>query len=614
MHSNFSSPHSAYGSNTLSTSTTVVSTFSATSSVSPSPIASPLVSLRNAKAATTSPVRFPSPFKSFKSAPSPSPQVMNETISNIMQDEGGASQSQSFPKSPGSPSARPLYSPKPSPGVRPNVQSPAPSASAPAAVSYNQLPAIDRVHRYVVTGTLQQSLFGVVKLAFDRVLKQQVAIKISRRERAQQQQTRSGVSVLENVRREAAVMQYLHERSAAGNLNRAPVEKRKSLYAEMFANMTVNELLNNKGGPGTASANGGGGGGKKAKRMSSRATQHMRGDERMVDDDSGFSTPTSAANLAAAETDTEDSEMRPYTPSSRMGISISTPSSQSSQSSTYSGLSSPVSHQLPTGPMDATDLEGERYICRYVEEMEDESFHYLVTDFIPAGDLYSMLTSFPQHRLSEVQARGLFRQMVLGVKYLHLRNVAHLDMSLENMCLDMEDAVRIIDFGVAALHPFTPTSFQTQLLLLPLRLFSHLLPALLQLSAFPTACRQSFVVQRAVCAQPSPLVSVQAREGAVRQAGQDPLHVARAVPGSGVGRLRQRRLLAGRHPVLSADGPPALPAGGEQRCVVPCHLQRTMAVAADPQAGLRSRIHTPVGPGAEPHQLHPQAAGDQTDM
>ena len=474
------------------TATTFVSTFSSTSSASSSPIGSPLLARRNAArpmSGSSASAKFPSPFKSLKSgAASSQCAIVNETISSIMRDDSSVTSASSPSKSPGSP--KHLYSPKPSPGVRPNVASPAPSStsSAASAISYNNLPAIDRVHRYVVTGTLQQSLFGVVKLAFDRVLQQQVAIKISRRERAQQQQTRSGVSVLENVRREAAVMQYLHERSASAHVGKAAPDTRKSLYAEMFAHMTVSEPLNKPQSqtrdaflatcsPSPSASTSGIVGGKKAKRMSSRATMHSRvqeevaverayGEERMVDDDTAQSTAMGAPVESESES---DSDMRSSTPSSvsssRVSVVVSTPSSSNTAASSV--YASPTHQQqrqqqpLPAGPLDATDLEGERYICKYVEELEDDFFHYLVTDFIPAGDLYSMLTSFPQHRLSEVQARGLFRQMVLGVKYLHLRNVAHLDMSLENMCLDSLDAVRIIDFGVAALHPFTPTSFQT---------------------------------------------------------------------------------------------------------------------------------------------------------
>ena len=429
-------------------------------------------------------LKFPLSFKPFKPSPS-------EVISSIMQQEEQRAAAASSPSSStaaaGSSSLSPrhLPSPKPSPGVRQTVASPAPAASSVGAglVAYNTLPAIDRVHRYVVTGTLQQSLFGVVKLAFDRLGRQQVAIKISRAERAQQQLTRTGVSVLENVRREAAVMQYLAQRSASGQLARQPAEKRRSIYAEMFANMTVNEILNNAGGSSSRAAQPQSqsqspqqqAGGRKVKRMSSRATIHSRvAEERMSVDDDGCGLQASISSTVQ-ESDSEgdcDSVMRSPTPSSSSSFSFSsqtprlstnsgnTPTSLAGSSFASSAPSPSAACHSP-GPIDSTDLEGERYICRYVEELEDEHFHYLVTDFIPAGDLYSMLTSFPQHRLSEHQARGLFRQMVLGVKYLHLRNVAHLDMSLENMCLDMDDAVRIIDFGVAALHPFTPTAYQT---------------------------------------------------------------------------------------------------------------------------------------------------------
>ena len=523
-------------------SMTVVSSFSSTSTVastspspgnSPSPMArrpsmlkpsqSPSPSSNGSSAST---LRFASPFRSHKQ--SSSPHIQNEAISQIMQEEsppsGGSPNGTGNFKSPGSPRALP--SPKPSPGVRAQVASPAPtpSTSPSAVVAYNQLPAIDRLHRYVVTGTLQQSLFGVVKLAFDRVGRQLVAIKISRRERAQQQTTRSGVSVLENVRREAAVMQYLHDRSASGTNNRFP-ERRKSLYAEMLAHMTANSQDSKQ------LANGGssGMGGKKVKRMSSRATTQQRmqggGDERMnIDDDNATQQAVNGNSVGDSDSEASDSDARMSTPSSMLHrISVSTPSGYStttyeaspSHSSTFSsssisspsgyssGFATPQTQSPPSSGTDPLDVEGEKYICRYVEELEDEYFHYLVTEFVPAGDLYSMLTSFPQHRLTENQARGLFRQMVLGVRYLHVRNVAHLDMSLENMwyvhttqhtthsysslsavlahfrmaahpcwlsslccllclcSLDMEDSVRIIDFGVSALHPFTPTAYQT---------------------------------------------------------------------------------------------------------------------------------------------------------
>ena len=313
------------------------------------------------------------------------------------------------PRSPGGFNAA-LYSPKPSPGVRVAVPSPAPSNSAsnPPA-SYTVLPALDRCHRYVVTGTLQQSLFGVVKLAFDRQLKVQVAIKISRRERAAIQQTRSGVSVLENVKREAAVMRYMHERSSHFHGASADASR-----------MSLQDYTSS-------------GGARKAK-LSSRALQAQK------------------ANM-----DDTDMAVDQVQHKKENGLAVDSP-----PISTDSDNESAEDARMAQDEMsDGGDLsaDGEQYICKFIEELEDEYFHYLVTEFVPAGDLYSMLTSFPQHRLSEAAARTLFTQMVLGTKWMHDRNIAHLDMSLENMCMDANDTIRVIDFGVAAIHPFTPTSF-----------------------------------------------------------------------------------------------------------------------------------------------------------
>jgi serine/threonine protein kinase len=91
-----------------------------------------------------------------------------------------------------------------------------------------------------------------------------------------------------------------------------------------------------------------------------------------------------------------------------------------------------------------------------IEEMDDEYFHYLITEFVSGGDLHSLLLSLPNHRLQEPQAKYLFRQLAKGVRYLHQHNVAHLDLSLENVCVSNTGKAKIIDFGVAVIHPLAP--------------------------------------------------------------------------------------------------------------------------------------------------------------
>jgi serine/threonine protein kinase len=277
--------------------------------------------------------------------------------------------------------------------------------------NYSVLPALERIHRFVITGTLQQSLFGVVKLAFDRLTKRQVAIKISRRDLSQASQARSGVTVLENVKREAQVLRYMfehrHVSTCQKNKNGSVEVKLPSVpnISDGFSQMDITDAGESKDSSSTNSP-----------------TQQLS---------EGGAGP-------AASSDASTTEMSSSTSSapSSMGLGLSQPPSKDDQ----------------------VLCEGAGYICDIVDEMEDDFFHYLITEFVPGGDLYSILTTFPQHRLTENQARFVFRQVVLGVKHLHDNHIAHLDLSLENICLDAQENIRVIDFGVAALHPLTPSS------------------------------------------------------------------------------------------------------------------------------------------------------------
>lgn len=258
---------------------------------------------------------------------------------------------------------------------------------------------MERIHRFVITGTLQQSLFGVVKLAFDRLTKRQVAIKISRRDLSQAGQARSGVTVLENVKREAQVLRYMAEHRTQGRCQKnnlcQPEMKLPTVpnISDNFSQMDITD-----------------------------GSSHE-----LVD-----ASPTHRIELNGVDvTGKIDSD------SDRMVVSTSV------------GVDDEGSKEL---------CEGASYICDIIDELEDEFFHYLISEFVPGGDLYSILTTFPQHRLTESQARFVFRQVVLGVKHLHDNHIAHLDLSLENICLDATETVRIIDFGVAALHPLTPST------------------------------------------------------------------------------------------------------------------------------------------------------------
>ena len=45
--------------------------------------------------------------------------------------------------------------------------------------------------------------------------------------------------------------------------------------------------------------------------------------------------------------------------------------------------------------------KGKKSIAGFYDEVEAESFHYLISEYISGGDLFSVLTAQPQHKVSE---------------------------------------------------------------------------------------------------------------------------------------------------------------------------------------------------------------------
>jgi serine/threonine protein kinase len=62
--------------------------------------------------------------------------------------------------------------------------------------------------------------------------------------------------------------------------------------------------------------------------------------------------------------------------------------------------------------------------------------------------------------LNESLMRVWFRQLVLAIHCLHQNHIAHLDISAENVCIDARGQMKLIDFGVAVMHPNSPNHLQ----------------------------------------------------------------------------------------------------------------------------------------------------------
>lgn len=86
---------------------------------------------------------------------------------------------------------------------------------------------------------------------------------------------------------------------------------------------------------------------------------------------------------------------------------------------------------------------------------EDDDRVYLVMELCSRGEIYSLLRRRRQENggaagvLSENEARGILRDVVAGLKFLHSRGIIHRDLKLSNILLSESGEAKIADFGLA---------------------------------------------------------------------------------------------------------------------------------------------------------------------
>ncbi|XP_054999290.1 maternal embryonic leucine zipper kinase isoform X2 [Sorex araneus] len=89
-----------------------------------------------------------------------------------------------------------------------------------------------------------------------------------------------------------------------------------------------------------------------------------------------------------------------------------------------------------------------QHICQLYQVLETASTIFLVLEYCPGGELFDHIIS--QDRLSEEEARVVFRQIVSAVAYVHSQGYAHRDLKPENLLFDECHKLKLIDFGLCA--------------------------------------------------------------------------------------------------------------------------------------------------------------------
>ncbi|EGR31045.1 protein kinase domain protein, partial [Ichthyophthirius multifiliis] len=78
---------------------------------------------------------------------------------------------------------------------------------------------------------------------------------------------------------------------------------------------------------------------------------------------------------------------------------------------------------------------------------QDRDNLYLIMDFMEGGDLRYHIAK--QKRFTEEQTKFFVVNILLGLEYLHKRNIIHRDIKPENLVLDNQGYVKITDLGIA---------------------------------------------------------------------------------------------------------------------------------------------------------------------
>ena len=78
-----------------------------------------------------------------------------------------------------------------------------------------------------------------------------------------------------------------------------------------------------------------------------------------------------------------------------------------------------------------------------------EYLHFAL-DFCSGGELFYFLSQ--KSRFTEEEARFYFAEMLLGLEFVHDKNILYRDLKPENIFIDIDGHIKLADFGLSKLR------------------------------------------------------------------------------------------------------------------------------------------------------------------
>ena len=93
------------------------------------------------------------------------------------------------------------------------------------------------------------------------------------------------------------------------------------------------------------------------------------------------------------------------------------------------------------------ELKGHSSFVQLKEVKQDDKIIYLVMEYVPAGDLFELLTD--KRRFKKSLASFYLAQIVIMIEYLHDLDIIYRDLKPENLLLCMNGYLKLNDFGLS---------------------------------------------------------------------------------------------------------------------------------------------------------------------
>lgn len=87
------------------------------------------------------------------------------------------------------------------------------------------------------------------------------------------------------------------------------------------------------------------------------------------------------------------------------------------------------------------------FIIQMYAAFQTRTHLFFVLEFCAGGELFFHMMK--RNRFDEATARFYFSEVLLGLEYLHSRNILYRDLKPENILLDLDGHIRLTDFGLS---------------------------------------------------------------------------------------------------------------------------------------------------------------------